>query len=111
MAQPLRQQTAVVAQIPDRPLEDAAIVIHSDGYELIEVDDTEPTESEAVQRQIDALPDDPGGAAFNAAAHPTIRRWRWSTRPTRSTWPRRSGSHTPSPGASTCSATTNSSGV
>jgi len=52
---------------PRPALEDAAIVIHPDGYELIEVDDTEPTESEAVQRQIDALPDDPGGAAFNAA--------------------------------------------
>jgi len=33
---------------PRPALEDAAIVIHSDGYELIEVDDTEPTESEAV---------------------------------------------------------------
>ncbi|WP_218962303.1 hypothetical protein [Halorubrum persicum] len=70
MAQPPTQADGGSSTDPQPALEDAAIVIHPDGYELIEVGDTEPTDSEAVQRQIDALPDDPGGAAFNAAAHP-----------------------------------------
>jgi len=54
----------------------------------IEVDDTEPT-VKAVQRQIDALPDDPGGAAFNAAAHRDHPLVEMVDAPTRSTWPRR----------------------
>lgn len=70
MAQPPTTADGGSSTDPRPALEDAAIVIHPDGYELVEVGDTEPTESEAVQRQIDALPEEPGGAAFNADAHP-----------------------------------------
>ena len=70
MAQPPTTADGDSGTDPRPALEDAAIVIHPDGYELIEVGDTEPTESEAVQQRIDELPEEPGGAAFNADAHP-----------------------------------------
>ena len=70
MAQPPTQADGGSSTDPRPALEDAAIVIHADGYDLIEIGDVEPTESEAVQHRIDELPEEPGGAAFNADAHP-----------------------------------------